>query len=193
MLYYISLLETEEQKIQFTEVYMRNRDRMYHIAFGFLRQREEAENAVHDAFMKLANHFGRYERLSEREMDGLCVTIVRNTAIDLLDKQKKVTALESEDMEMEWWKAGGEGVCLPEEAVEKKEQAEMIRRILEGLPVIYRDALVLRYYYEFSVKEMAKMLGISKRTADMRLYRAKEKLREALDGKSEERSGESAG
>ena len=64
MLYYISLLETEEQKIQFTEVYMRNRDRMYHIAFGFLRQREEAENAVHDAFMKLANHFGRYERLS---------------------------------------------------------------------------------------------------------------------------------
>ena len=99
MLYGLSLLETEEQKDRFVEIYNRNRNRMYHIAFRFLGQKEETENAVHDAFMKLADHFGRYERLSEREMDALCITIVKNTAADLLEKRKKEILLEPENME----------------------------------------------------------------------------------------------
>ena len=53
---------------------------MYRVAYGILGQKEEAENAVHDAFVKLADKFARYERLSEKEMDGLCITIARNTA-----------------------------------------------------------------------------------------------------------------
>ena len=50
MLFYLSLLETEEQKKNFTEIYQRNRERMYRTAFAILGQKEEAENAVHDAF-----------------------------------------------------------------------------------------------------------------------------------------------
>ena len=183
MLYCLSLLETEEQKTKFTAIYDRNRDKMYHIAFRFLGQKEEAENAVHDAFMKLADYFGRYEHLSEKQMDGLCVTVVKNTAIDLLYRQKKTAALEPEEMEAQYWKRGGESICFPEEAAIEKEEAEIIRKLLEELPIIYHDILVLRYYYDFSVKETAKILGLSKRTAEMRLYRAKERLRKVLHEK----------
>lgn len=83
MLFYLSLLETEEQKKNFIEIYGRNRGNMYCVAQGILGQKEEAENAVHDAFAKLADKFRRYEGLSEKEMDGLCITIARNTAINL--------------------------------------------------------------------------------------------------------------
>ena len=65
--------------------------------------------------------------------------------------------------------------------VVEKEEAELIRRLLRELPAAYHDILVLRYYYGLSVKEAAKILGISQNAAQVRLHRAKEKLGEALD------------
>ncbi len=100
MLFYLSLLETEEQKKNFIEIYGRNRGNMYCVAQGILGQKEEAE---------------------------------------------------------------------------------LIRRLLRELPAAYHDILVLRYYYGFSVKEAAKILGISQNAAQVRLHRVKEKLGEALD------------
>lgn len=173
----VSLLETEEQKDKFIEIYERNKDKMYHIVFEVLKQREEAENAVHDAFVKLADKFGRYEHLSEKEMDGLCVTIVKNTALNLLYRQKRISVSEPEELEKLYWKNSEESICFPEEAAIRKEQAEMIRQVLQELPAVYHDVLVLRYYYDFSIKEAAGILGISKKTAEIRLYRAKERLK----------------
>lgn len=183
MLYCLSLLETEEQKDRFIEIYNRNKDKMYNIVVEFLKQKEEAENVVHDAFMKLADKFGRYEHLSEKEMDGLCFTIVKNTAINLYYRNKKITVLGLEEIEMLRWKDYEESICFPEEVVMEKERAEMIRRLLKELPLIYYDILVLRYYYGFSVKEEAKILGISISAAETRLHRAKERLRKVLDEK----------
>ncbi len=183
MLLYLPLLETEEQKNNFIEIYSRNRDKMYHIAFGYLRQREEAEEAVQDAFLKLADRFGRYEHLSEREMDGLCVTVVKNTALDQMGRLKRTFPAKEDVMEALYQENGAETIVFPEEMALKKETAETIRCLLKELPVIYHDILVLRYYYEVSTREAARLLGISKKTADIRLYRAKERLRKILDEK----------
>ena len=70
---------------------------------------------------------------------------------------------------------------FPEEMAVKKEEAELIRRLLKELPVVYHDILVLRYYCGLSVKEAARALGISRNAAQVRLHRAKEKLREAFE------------
>ncbi len=181
MLFYLSLLETEEQKKNFIEIYGRNRDSMYCVAYGILGQKEEAENAVHDAFAKLADKFRRYKKLSEKEMEGLCITIVRNTAINLLRRQKRILPLEDDVMEALYQEENAAKVRFPEEMAVEKEEAELIRRLLRELPAVYHDILVLRYYYGLSVKEAAKILGISQNAAQVRLHRAKEKLGKALD------------
>lgn len=178
MLFYLSLLETEEQKKNFAEIYGKNRDRMYQAAYGILGQKEEAENAVQDAFLKLADKFGRYERLSEREMGGLCITIARNTAINMLRKQKKSVPLRDDAVEALRRANKEEEMRFPEAAVIEKEEAELVRRLLKELPAVHHDILVLRYYYQLSVKETARLLGISGNAAQVRLHRAKEKLRE---------------
>lgn len=67
---------------------------------------------------------------------------------------------------------------LPEEEAIGKEEAELVRRLLRELPAAHHDILVLRYYYRLSVKEAAGILGISGNAAQVRLHRAKEKLRE---------------
>lgn len=178
MLFYLSLLETEEQKKNFAEIYEKNRDRMYHAAYGILRQKEDAENAVHDAFLKLADKFRRYEQLSEREMGGLCITIARNTAINMLQKQKKSFPVQDNKIEALYCETREKGVFFPEEMAIEKEEAELIRRLLKELPAVHHDILVLRYYYGLSIKETARILGISGNAAQVRLHRAKEKLRE---------------
>lgn len=172
-----ALLETEEQKARFEEVYLHNRDKMYHIAYGILQQKEEAENAVHDSFMKLADKYERYEGLSDREMDGLCIIIVRNTAIDLLHKLNRIRPEEIEKLEFFDWRRHEDKICFPEERVLKKEREEKIKSLLKELPDIYHDVLVMRYYYEMSVSEIARFMGISKETTETRLYRAKKMMR----------------
>lgn len=181
MLFYVSLLETEEQKKNFIEIYRRNRDGMYRTAFVILGQKEEAENAVHDAFVRLADKFGDYERLSGRKMDGLCITIARNTAINQWHRQKRTFPAGDLEVKALYEKDKMEEVRFPEELAVEKEEAELIRRLLEELPAAYHDILILRYYCGLSVKEAAKALGISAGAAQVRLHRAKEKLREAFE------------
>lgn len=180
MLCCLSLIETAEQKSKFTDIYEKNADRMYNAAYAYLAQKEEAENAVHDAFVKLAENFGRYESLSEKAMEGLCMTIVKNTAANMLYRRKKDVLLQPDEIEALYRENGGVETYFPEEMAIGAEKAKRVRRLLKELPKSYQDILVLRYFYEFSIKETAKFLGISKKAAEIRLYRAKRRAREVM-------------
>lgn len=84
MLIFLSMLETEEAKCSFEKIYRENYLTMYHIALGMLKSQADAENAVHEAFLKLAERFEKYMQIGCSEMTGLCVTIVKNKAIDAI-------------------------------------------------------------------------------------------------------------
>lgn len=43
---------------------------MYHVAFRILKHQMDAENAVHEAFLKLAEHFGRYQKWDKKEINS---------------------------------------------------------------------------------------------------------------------------
>ena len=75
----------------------------------------------------------------------------------------------------------------PEGHMQKKEGAEQIQRILEQLPEVLKTVLYLKYYYEYDNHEIARQLGISVKTTEMRLYRARKKMRELLDHAGYER------
>ncbi|MCI8489153.1 MAG: hypothetical protein HFJ04_02695 [Lachnospiraceae bacterium] len=50
---------------------------MYHIALGITKNQSDAENAVQEAFLALAEKFEKYSHLNGREMSGLCVSIMK--------------------------------------------------------------------------------------------------------------------
>lgn len=149
---------------------------MYHIALSFLKQPTEAENAVHEAFLSLAENFQKYFQKCGREMTGLCVSIVKNKAIDSIRRAKHYS--EADLNEIVLYEEEAENL---EEAMEKSEESDRILNALRKVPEVYREALVLKYYYEFDNKEIAKIQGVSKKTVEMRLYRGKIKLREFMD------------
>ncbi|MFD2444585.1 sigma-70 family RNA polymerase sigma factor [Bacillus sp. CGMCC 1.16607] len=59
------------------------------------------------------------------------------------------------------------------------ESVEMIKKIL-GLPLKYREILLLFYYREFSIQEISQILSISENTAKSRLHRGRKKLKDVF-------------
>ena len=64
----------------------------------------------------------------------------------------------------------------PETNLLRNEQQKLVQKILEKLPEVYKETFIFRYYYNYSVKEIAKIMDVSPKTVEQRLYRGKQKL-----------------
>ncbi|MCM1256741.1 MAG: hypothetical protein NC307_02690 [Roseburia sp.] len=78
-----SAIPTEKDRDEFRKIYEENYLKMYHVAFGMIKNQADAENVVQEAFLSLAENFEKYLHLSGSEMTGLCVSIVKNKIIDM--------------------------------------------------------------------------------------------------------------
>ena len=56
---YLSMLETNEEKNQFEQLYIKYKQDMYAVAYGILKNKEDAEDAVHQSFLKIADTFSK--------------------------------------------------------------------------------------------------------------------------------------
>ncbi len=79
-----------------------------------------------------------------------------------------------------------EGVTDPEEALEEKEEREMVWQAINELSDEHRSVLVLREMYDMPYMEIAKALGCSEGTVKSRLNRARKNLHDLLAGKINE-------
>lgn len=169
-------MQLNEKRSYFESVYKENYLKMYHVALGMLKHPADAENAVHEAFLALAERFEKYCHLKGKEMTGFCVSIVRNKAIDSIRRANHYSEAELEELVL--WDEREE--VNPECALEKNEEQKKVQRALKCLPEVYRETLILKFYYEFANREIAKIQNVSVKTVEMRLYRGKMKLREVM-------------
>ena len=174
LLFYLSLLE-EDERDDFARTYHHNYLKMYHIALGMLKHKEDAENAVHDAFVSLAKNFKKYRNLDDERMMSLCNVIVRNKGLDILRKRTSHGECNLESFEEAASEENVEALIL------NSEQHDELVTILEGLDEESKLVLILKYFHDYKNGEIAKTLNISKRAVEMRLHRAKKKLREELN------------
>lgn len=90
----IGLSETEQTYLK--QIYLKNRHKMFHIALSILRNKDDAEDAVQEAFLSLSKYVKKFEHLSQNSIDALCVIVLKNKCIDTLRKNKKITYDELE-------------------------------------------------------------------------------------------------
>jgi RNA polymerase sigma-70 factor (ECF subfamily) len=83
-------------------------------------------------------------------------------------------------------KAAEKKSVSPADPVDKramdKDTFDRMRRAIKALPAKYREPLMLRYLQELSTKEIAEILGISQNTLQVRLTRARKRLKKDLTG-----------
>jgi len=133
-------------------------------ALSILCDQQLAEDALHDAFIRIARHIGRLKNMPSDERRYLCLTIVKNVALNMLRDNRETFELP-ETLQ-----------AVSNEIILGMDIATAINTLDEG----HRNVVLLRLRYGFNTAETAKLLGIKQGTVRSRLNRARAILREAL-------------
>ena len=121
----LTALELETDRALLQQIYDQYEPRMYRVALQVLKSSALAEDAVHDAFLKLIKHFSEIRKISCKELEPFVVIIVKRTALDLLKQEKRLTSLEDG-----WDPPAGSG---PETETAYHRLVELIRSMPEAL------------------------------------------------------------
>ena len=97
LVYYLQMLDTPEEKIRFEQIYLKYRGLMYHVADSVLHNRQDAEDAVHNAFLRIVKQFSRFQNIPVKDLAPQIVVIARNEATSLLRKRKDEAPLEDQE------------------------------------------------------------------------------------------------
>jgi RNA polymerase sigma-70 factor (ECF subfamily) len=155
-------------------------DDAYNLARWLLRDDQEAQDAVQDAFMRAMRYAGGFRGGDRR---AWLLAIVRNVCYTQLSRSRASASNVVFDEEQH---QGAGPSADPEAAALTRVDREALVRALEALPVEYREAIVMREMEGLSYKEIAGAAGVPIGTVMSRLARARERLRLALGGKAGE-------
>ncbi len=166
-----------EDLLSFEAVMLPHLDAAHNLARWLLRNEQDAQDVVQEAFLRAFKSFGGFHGSNGR---AWLLTIVRNTSYTLLKKNRVADLTTTFDEEIHT--AGHESVS-PATILEHSENAELIKEAMDELPAEFREILALRHQEGLSYKEIADIAQIPPGTVMSRLARARAKLRECLAGR----------
>ncbi len=140
------------------------------------------EDLAQEAFLRAYRAFPSFDVDAESRPSAWLLTIATRLALDARKKRGYATASLDAVAEI-----AGKGT--PETERERHELGRAIATAASDLPDDQRAAFVLAEFHGLSTKEIARALDVPEATAKTRLFRAREKLREALRGAREENDG----
>lgn len=181
----LSALETEAERSKMSEIYENHKSEMLRYAMSITKNKEAAEDAVHNAFLAVIKHKEKLFSLSRRDLRIQIVIITKNKCIDLLRKQGRLAEDPIDDVEYTL-----ESTDMPiEERIIFTEQYETLRKHIAALDETSRLALEMKYLLGMTYKEIGEELGMTAKHVDTKIMRAKAKVRKLISegGNADER------
>jgi len=158
----------------------RYEERVFRLLSRFTRDRGEVEDLAQEVFVKV------FRKLHTFQQDAGFFTwvyrIAVNTANDHFSRRsRRQLRLVGEDTLLDQGGLDREHEDAPSRPAEDEELRAITRRIVDQLPEKYRTILVLREFEDLSYTEMSEVLGCSIGTVESRLFRARQRFKEALE------------
>ena len=151
----------------FSELYDRHSPRVFAYCRRFLGNKEEAQDVLQDTFVRLYKSAKK-----DREMTNVpafILTIARNLCVNFIKKQKPVVAYE-------------DYMHVSDNSnKDDKELLGLIKMAMDLLPDDYKEVFILREYDGLSYKDIADVTGSTMNNVKVRIYRAKQKVKEILE------------
>jgi RNA polymerase sigma-70 factor (ECF subfamily) len=158
------------------EIYDKYHKKVYRIAYGVVRQREDALDIVQEVFIKLFRSIKNFQGRSH--FYTYLYRMVMNTAIDHARKLgKKFASSLDEEGSFEPSDGAEKG---PERVFLQKELEERVKRAMDKLPAEQKAALIFRDMEGLSYQEMAETMGCSIGTVMSRLHYGRKKMQDLL-------------
>jgi RNA polymerase sigma-70 factor, ECF subfamily len=159
--------------------------RLLSVARRFLKNEEDARDAVQDAFVSAFRSIDGFQ--SGSKLSTWLHRIVVNAALMKLRTRRRHPE-EGIDELLPRFQPDGHQVeesvdwrASAEDLVAREETRALVRRSIDRLPESYRVVLLMRDIEEMTTEETAKALGITTAAVKVRLHRARQALRTLLD------------
>jgi RNA polymerase sigma-70 factor (ECF subfamily) len=169
--FYLSMVNDDNEREKVENIYNEYRQLMYKKAFSILKNEHDAQDVVHEAFIKIIGCLHSIDCVYDNRTKHLVMIIAENIALDKTRKNKR-----------EIFNIDDFAEVLPNSKPSNLDNADIIaiKTALEKLSEHYYHILCLVDYIGFSIKEAAGLLGINESAAGKRLHRARAKMAEYL-------------
>lgn len=164
------LRASQNEPAMFEILVERYQEPLLRAALRVVRRREEAEDIVQEAFVKMYRYAGKFEKLDGIEFKSWAYKITINTAITHYRKLKRGSEVLSEDPAM--FQEAGDDLVEARFSFAADAKAA-VARALEAMPEHLRSVLRRYYLEDKSYRTIAEEENISIPTLKMRLFRAK--------------------
>jgi len=167
MIAYLQMLDTPEERLRFEQLYQQYRGLMYHVANSVLHNSQDAEDAVHNAFLRIIKSFSRFQDAPVQDLAPQLVVIAKNEAISVLRTKRDTVPLEDWDG-----------------CAERSEDIASYHALVDSftrLPPVYRAVMEMKLLSGCSDGEIAAKLGLSKTAVSTRVNRGRQLLRDIVE------------
>jgi RNA polymerase sigma-70 factor (ECF subfamily) len=171
----------------------RYEDKVFRLAFRFVRNESEAQEILQDTFLSIWRKLDTFK--GDSLFSSWVYRVAANTALMRLRSQRRHPQISTEDLPagfLDSYKASQGGgyahfpspgenwAKRPDDQLQSDELRHHIQSAVDALPDLYRTVFLVRDVEGLSTEETAEVLGISVPTVKTRLHRARIALREAI-------------
>lgn len=160
------------------------RGAIFNLLYKMVRNREETEDLVQEAFIKAFNALSTFNE--EYAFSTWLYKIAVNNCIDHIRKKKLKTYSIDKPVPSKDGELGREfpdTSMSPDKEILSEEKSNIIENAIEDLPENYKTVIVMRHKEERSYEEIAEILNIPLGTVKARIFRAREMLKKKLKSK----------
>jgi RNA polymerase sigma-70 factor (ECF subfamily) len=179
----------------FRSLVERHQRRAFAIAFGMVRDENDARDLVQEAFLRVYRGLDQFQGQSSfftwfyRIVTNLSIDFIRRPGrrdVEHDDRRQTIDPLDEADFPFISRIDGAD----PLDALHRRQLAARLWAALEALPPYHRGVVLMREVEGMSYEEMAQVMNVSKGTIMSRLFHARQKLQRALADCYEEETGE---
>jgi RNA polymerase sigma-70 factor, ECF subfamily len=156
-------MKNHKKEQVFVQFIIENKENFYRLAFSYVKNKDDALDIVQESIHKALLSLGNLKE--EQKLKSWFYTIVVNKSLDFLRKHRRVNVMD--DATLEFFSNGNHDVY----------QDIDLERCLDDLPEKFRTVIVLRYFEDLKIEEIAEILKENQNTIKTRLYRGLSMLR----------------
>lgn len=181
----------------FSTLIKANKQKIYALALKMTANKDDAEDIVQETLLKAIDNIDKFREESTFGTWLYSIALNQSRAHLSKIKQSELKAVEA------YLPSGGDTDALhdsvssklfdwddPHRQLENRELRDIINEAIQTLPLKYREAFILRYIDELSIKEIAQLTNNTISTIKPRVLRAKLAIREYLANTFKERYGQ---
>jgi RNA polymerase sigma-70 factor (ECF subfamily) len=162
----------------YAELMLRYKDAIYFMLLKMVNNKEDANDLTVEAFGKAFENIEKYR--PDFAFSTWLFKIATNNCIDFIRKKRLKTfsidqTIEGDEGTDVRYDFASEGLD-PEEKLIKKQKTDLMRNIVDKLPIRYRQLVIMRYFDEKSYEEISVELDLPLGTVKAQLFRARDLL-----------------